>query len=45
MVATASMDKTCKIWDTRTGRLIDTLRYCGVQEHCGIDTMEYSGVL
>lgn len=26
MVATASMDKTCKLWDTRSGKLIHTLR-------------------
>lgn len=26
VVATASMDKTCKLWDTRTGKLIHTVR-------------------
>lgn len=26
VVATASMDKTCKLWDTRTGKVIHTLR-------------------
>ena len=26
IIATGSMDKTCKIWDTRTGTVIETLR-------------------
>ncbi len=26
IIATASMDKTCKIWDSRTGTVIETLR-------------------
>ena len=27
LVATGSMDKTCKLWDARTGACVTTLRY------------------
>ncbi len=26
IIATASMDKTCKLWDSRSGTMIETLR-------------------
>ena len=27
MLATGSMDKTCKVWDIRSGELVSTLRW------------------
>lgn len=26
MIATASMDQTCKLWETRNGKIVNTLR-------------------